>query len=69
LHEAAAELGANLIFLDDATINAQIPQSASRASLLGLCGVAEPCCLALSEKGQLVLKKTVFGRVTVAIGE
>ena len=69
LHEAAAELGANLIFLDDATINAQMPQSASRASMLGLSGVAEPCALALSENGQLVLKKTVFGRVTIAIGE
>lgn len=69
LHEAAAEMGANLIFLDDATINAQIPQSASRASMLGLLGVAEPCALALSEKGRLVLKKTVFGRVTIAIGE
>lgn len=69
LHEAAAEMGANLIFLDDATINAQVPQSTSRASMLGLLGVAEPCALALSEKGQLVLKKTVFGRVTIAIGE
>lgn len=69
LHEAAAELGANLIFLDDATINAQTPKSASRASMLGLSGVAEPCALALSENGRLVLKKTVFGRVTIAIGE
>lgn len=69
LHEAAAELGANLIFLDDATINAQIPESASRASMLGLLGVAEPCALALSENGRLVMKKTVFGRVTIAIGE
>lgn len=55
--------------LDDATINAQIPESASRASMLGLLGVAEPCALALSEKGRLVMKKTVFGRVTIAIGE
>lgn len=69
LHEAAAELGANLIFLDDATINAQITESASRASMLGLLGVAEPCALALSENGRLVMKKTVFGRVTIAIGE
>ncbi len=62
LHRAVAQSGGNLIFLDDATINAQMPHSASRAEMLGLCGVAEPCALALAAKGTLILKKTVFGR-------
>lgn len=68
LHEAVRTLSGNLIFLDDETINAQIPESPSRAGMLGLCGVAEPCALALSRTGTLILKKTVYGRVTIAIG-
>ena len=69
LHEGVAALAGNLIFLDDETINKQIPVTSSRAEMLGLCGVAEPCALALSKTGTLILKKTVFGRVTVAIGK
>jgi len=69
LHEAIASLSGNLIFLDDETINEQVPESSSRAEMLGLCGVAEPCALALSKTGTLILKKTVYGRVTIAIGK
>lgn len=68
LHEGVAALAGNLIFLDDETINKQIPVTSSRAEMLGLCGVAEPCALALSKTGNLILKKTVYGRVTIAIG-
>ena len=68
LHEGIAALAGNLIFLDDDTINKQIPATPSRAEMLGLCGVAEPCALALSKTGSLILKKTVYGRVTIAIG-
>lgn len=68
LHEGIAAFAGNLIFLDDETINKQIPVTSSRAEMLGLCGVAEPCALALSKTGTLILKKTVYGRVTIAIG-
>ena len=68
LHEGIAALAGNLIFLDDDTINKQIPATPSREEMLGLCGVAEPCALALSKTGSLILKKTVYGRVTIAIG-
>ena len=67
LLDAAPALPANLVFLDDATINAEKPHSPSKAGRIGLTGVAEPCALALSRKRELLMKKTVFGRVTVAI--
>ncbi len=57
LHEGITALAGNLIFLDDETINKQIPVTSSRAEMLGLCGVAEPCSLALSKTGTLILKK------------
>lgn len=67
LLDAAMALPANLVFLDDGTINAVKPHSSSQAGRIGLTGVAEPCALALSRKRELLMKKTVFGRVTVAI--
>ncbi|MCZ9311948.1 MAG: cobalt-precorrin 5A hydrolase [Methanocorpusculum sp.] len=69
LHEAVRSLSGNLIFLDDDTINAQVPKTPSRAGMLGLSGVAEPCALALAKSGTLILNKTVYGRVTIAIGK
>lgn len=67
LIEGIAAIPANLIFLDDDTINAQTPATPSRAKKIGLVGVAEPCALAVSKHRELVMKKTVFGRVTIAI--
>ncbi len=67
LCEAARELGGNLVFLDDATINAEQGVGPSRASLIGLAGVAEPCALAASKRRELILQKQIFGRVTVAV--
>jgi cobalt-precorrin 5A hydrolase len=72
LHEegllrAVEALGGNLVFLDDAAIAAQPAPSPSRAGLLGLRGVAEPCALALSRRGVLLLPKKKYGGVTLAI--
>jgi len=67
LTEAISALSGNLIFLDDKTINAQAGVSPSRAQKIGLAGVAEPCALAVAKKKELVMKKSVYGRVTIAI--
>jgi cobalt-precorrin 5A hydrolase len=64
---AVGVLSGNLIFLDDDTINAQAGTGPSRASKIGLLGVAGPCALATSKRKELIMDKKVFGRVTVAI--
>jgi cobalt-precorrin 5A hydrolase len=67
LKDAISSLSGNLIFLDDETINAQTGISPSKATRIGLRGVAEPCALAVAKRKELVLQKKVYGRVTVAI--
>ncbi len=67
LREAISSLSGNLIFLDDATINAQRGITPSRATKIGLSGVAEPSALAVAKRKQLVMGKKVYGRVTIAI--
>ena len=67
LLEAVRSLPSHLIFLDDDTINAQAGVSPSQARKIGLAGVAEPCALALAKNRDLVMRKTVYGRVTIAI--
>lgn len=67
LLQAISALSGNLIFLDDDTINAQSGVTPSRATKIGLLGVAEPSALAVSKRKQLVMGKKVYGRVTVAI--
>lgn len=67
LVDAVGILLGNLIFLDDVTINAQAGTGPSRAGKIGLLGVAEPCALATSKRKELIMKKKVYGRVTVAI--
>ncbi len=67
LVEAIGILSGNLIFLDDDTINAQAGIGPSRASKIGLLGVAEPCAIATSKRKTIVMIKKVYGRVTVAI--
>ncbi|HDR73531.1 MAG TPA: cobalt-precorrin 5A hydrolase [Methanoculleus sp.] len=67
LAEAVVSLGGNLVFVDDAAINRQDAPSPSRAALIGLSGVAEPAALALARHGDLVMKKTIYGSVTIAI--
>ena len=67
LTEAVSSLAGNLIFLDNETINAQTGLTLSRATKIGLLGVAEPCALAVAKKKDLIMAKKVYGRVTVAI--
>jgi cobalt-precorrin 5A hydrolase len=67
LVQAIEALGGCLIFLDDKTIKVQVPESPSAAGRIGLPGVAEPAALAVSRKRELVMKKRVSGRVTIAI--
>ena len=67
LSRAISALSANLIFLDDDTINAQTIVTPSKAKKIGLLGVAEPCALAVAQRKELVMKKKVYGRVTIAI--
>lgn len=64
--EAARCLGKEILYLSEETLNAQAPATPSRATDLGLAGVAEPAVLALATK--LILPKKAYGRVTVAIG-
>jgi len=64
---AIGALSGNLIFLDDDTINAQKGTAPSRASKIGLAGVAGPCALAASRKKEMIMEKNVYGRVTIAI--
>ena len=47
LIKGIASIPANLIFLDDDTINAQTTTTPSKAKKIGLVGVAEPCALAV----------------------
>ena len=65
--EAAKSLGKKVIYLSKEVLNSQTSTTSSRASALGLLGVAEPAALALSER--LVMPKRAYGRVTVALGE
>jgi cobalt-precorrin 5A hydrolase len=67
LREAIAAIPANLIFLDDDIINAEVPKTPSKAKKIGLIGVAEPCALAVSKHRDLIMKKRVFRKVTIAI--
>ena len=67
LSAAVASIPAHLIFLDDDTINAQVPPTPSKAKRLGLVGVAEPCALAVSKRRELIMRKKVFSKVTIAI--
>jgi cobalt-precorrin 5A hydrolase len=67
LIKAVGALSGNLIFLDDDTINAQKGTGPSRASKIGLLGVAGPCALAMSKRKEFIMEKKVYGRVTVAI--
>ncbi|MDD2638771.1 MAG: cobalt-precorrin 5A hydrolase [Methanothrix sp.] len=67
IKRAAEEMGCPVVYLEEEVLNAQSPTTESRASSLGLVGVAEPAVLALSER--LIMPKRVYGRVTVALGE
>jgi cobalt-precorrin 5A hydrolase len=67
LIEAARELSKHIIFVNDNEINSMDAPSDSAASRIGLNGVCEPSALFVSKNRELILPKTVYGRVTVAI--
>jgi cobalt-precorrin 5A hydrolase len=67
LLEAGEMLGIRVNFLPDDMLNSYNPPSSSQASRFGLKGVAEPAALALSEEKQLICRKKVYGRVTIAL--
>jgi len=67
ISEAAEILGKKVVYLTADILNVQIPTTQSRATDLGLAGVAEPAVLAIATR--LIMPKRVFGRVTVALGE
>lgn len=67
LAEGIARLGGSLVLLDDVTLNQVEGCGPSKAGLIGLVGVAEPSALALARRQEWCMRKTVFGRVTVAI--
>jgi cobalt-precorrin 5A hydrolase len=65
--DAVRALGGALIYLDDQALIGHTPVSPSGAPRIGLAGVAEPCALAVSKRGELVLPKVAKEGVTVAI--
>ena len=67
LMDAVRSIGSNIVFIDDDLINAQAIAKRSKAAMIGLKGVAEPCALALSKHKELVLEKKVYGNVTIAL--
>jgi cobalt-precorrin 5A hydrolase len=67
ISQAASKLEREVIYLSREILNAQCSTTPSRASDLGLLGVAEPAAMALSTR--LVMPKKIYGRVTVALGE
>ena len=69
LLEAADSLGIEIKFIPHDVLNTYEAPSASQASRFGLTGVAEPSALALSENKELILRKKVYGRITIAIAE
>lgn len=65
--DAAAGFGKQIKFVSHELINSIKAPSPSRAKSLGLNGVCEPAALALSEEKKLLLKKRIYGNVTIAI--
>ncbi len=65
--EAAESLGKELRFVPHEMINSIKPPTISKARALGLSGVCEPAALLLSEEKKLLLKKKIYGNVTIAI--
>jgi cobalt-precorrin 5A hydrolase len=65
--EAASSLGKEVNFVPHELINSIKAPSESKAKQLGLNGVCEPAALALSDEKKLLLKKRIYGNVTIAI--
>ncbi len=67
--EAAASFGKEVKFVPHDIINSIKAPTSSKAKALGLNGVCEPAALALSEEKELLLKKRIYGNVTIAIAK
>ena len=65
--DAAASFAKELRFVSHEVINSIHAPTPSKAKSLGLNGVCEPAALALSEEKKLLLKKRIYGNVTIAI--
>jgi cobalt-precorrin 5A hydrolase len=65
--DAAASFGKELKFVPHELINSIKAPTHSKAKALGLNGVCEPAALALSEEKELLLKKRIYGNVTIAV--
>jgi cobalt-precorrin 5A hydrolase len=65
--DAAAVFGKELRFVPHEIINSIQAPTPSKAKSLGLNGVCEPAALALSQEKKLLLKKRIYGNVTIAI--
>jgi len=63
--DAISELEKPIAFVPKSVINSSRSQTKSRAAIIGLAGVAEPCALALSSLKELVLTKKSYGGVTL----
>ncbi len=65
--DAALSFGKEVKFVPHDLINSINAPTDSKAKALGLKGVCEPAALALSEEKKLILKKRIYGNVTIAI--
>ena len=65
--DAAASFGKEVTFVPHDLINSISVPTSSKAKALGLNGVCEPAALTISEEKILVLKKRIYGNVTIAI--
>lgn len=65
--DAATGFGKHIKFVSHELINSIKTPSQSGAKRLGLNGVCEPAALALSDEKKLLLKKRIYGNVTIAI--
>jgi len=69
LLEAAQELDIDIEFVPHDVLNKFDAPSASQANRFGLNGVAEPAALSLSNNKKLILRKKIYGRITIAIAQ
>jgi len=65
--DASAIFGKELRFVPHEIINSIQTPTPSKAKSLGLNGVCEPAALAISKEKILLLKKRIYGNVTIAI--
>lgn len=65
--EASKHFGKELRFVSHELINSMNYLTPSKAKLVGLNGACEPSALAVSKEKKLLLRKRIYGNVTIAI--